>query len=324
MRASALDLILVFGWLGVVSVGGGLGIVPEMHRQLVDVHGWLDARAFADGYAMGQLAPGPNMLAVVFYGYAVAGVFGGLLAAVLTVAPGALASALAGRAWATIEDKPWIAWLRRGLVPVGFGLVAAGVAVLGRDVVVDLPRAAFAVLVALAVATRRAKPAIAVLLAGAGGLLLAILARPHDGATRAPDAAPSATIAEDAAAADPLDEKLRHCPLTVETARSEARDVDDGIEITVRVAGAQQLEELANRVHHLEAYTATNGDAGGRHGTGKGGGHMQNCPIVTQRTIVSGEPIDHGFRIRVRANDASKVDELRAETRRRLSALTPP
>ncbi len=174
-RATPFETLLVFAWIGVVSVGGGLAIVPEMNRELVGVHGWLSAREFADGYAIGQLAPGPNMLAVVFYGYVVAGAFGGLVAAVATIAPGSILAALAGRAWATLENKTFVVRLRRGLVPVGFGLMTAGVAILARDTLSSWPRVALAVLVAAAVGAKRAHPAVAVLLAGTAGVALAVL-----------------------------------------------------------------------------------------------------------------------------------------------------
>jgi hypothetical protein len=97
--------------------------------------------------------------------------------------------------------------------------------------------------------------------------------------------------------------------------------VDDGVELTVHVASATELSELERRVHHIEEFTAKHGQVEGRHGTGKGGGRMRNCPVVTQDTIVHGEPIDLGFRIVVRPNDPSAVADLRVETRKRLEAL---
>jgi hypothetical protein len=143
----------------------------------------------------------------------------------------------------------------------------------------------------------------------------------------APPVASTPAVAQQAAPQtrpDPLDEKLRYCPLTVETAQAEVHDVDGGVELVVHVTGADQVAELEKRVHHLEEFTQKDGKVGGRHGTGKGGGRMQNCPVVTQRTRVEGEKIDLGFRIVVRSLDVADADTLRAETRRRLAALNPP
>ena len=66
-----------FLWLSMICVGGGLGVVPEMQRQVVDRFHWVTAREFLDGYALSQLTPGPNMLVVVFVGYGAHGLIGG-------------------------------------------------------------------------------------------------------------------------------------------------------------------------------------------------------------------------------------------------------
>lgn len=137
--------------------------------------------------------------------------------------------------------------------------------------------------------------------------------------SKAPAPVPSMPAAP-VATSDPLDEKLRHCPLTVPGAQAEVHDVDGGVELLVHVDAAE-LDELTKRVHHIEEFTAKHGQVEGRHGTGKGGGKMQNCPVVTQNTAVEGTAIEGGFRILVRPVDAGDVDSLRAETRRRLAAL---
>jgi chromate transporter len=167
-------VLLVSLWLGVVSFGGGLAIVPEMHRQFVELGGWVTSREFADGYALAQLSPGPNMLCVVFYGYKAAGLAAALLAPVAIVAPGVVMSAICGRAWATLASNVWLVRLRRGLVPVGLGLMAGGVFVVGRTTVTSWPLAAIAVAVTVAVNRKWVHPAIAVVVAGVGGVALGL------------------------------------------------------------------------------------------------------------------------------------------------------
>jgi chromate transporter len=159
-------------WLGVVSFGGGVAVVPEMHRQFVESNHWLGSGEFADGYALAQLAPGPNMLAVVFYGYRTAGLLAALLAPVAVVTPGVVVSAMCGRAWETLVASVWIARLRRGLVPVGLGLMAGGVFVVGRTTISSGPLLLIGVVVAVVVGTKRVHPALAVLAAGLAGALL--------------------------------------------------------------------------------------------------------------------------------------------------------
>jgi chromate transporter len=159
-------------WLGLVSFGGGLAIVPEMHRQLVDTTGWITPREFADGYALAQLSPGPNMLCIAFYGFKASGWFAGLLAPLAIVVPGVTLSAVCGRAWERLARSVWVVRLRRGVVPVGLGLMAGGVFVVGRTTIVDAPMLAIAGVVAIVVTKKWVHPAIAVLGAGVIGVLL--------------------------------------------------------------------------------------------------------------------------------------------------------
>jgi chromate transporter len=167
-------VLLVNLWLGIVSFGGGLAIVPEMHRQFVELNGWVTSREFADGYALAQLSPGPNMLCVVFYGYRAAGLLAALLAPIAIVTPGVTMSAVCGRAWATLASNIWLIRLRRGLVPVGLGLMAGGVFVVGRTTVTSWRLILIGFAVTVAVNRKWVHPALAVLTAGAVGLALGL------------------------------------------------------------------------------------------------------------------------------------------------------
>ena len=141
-----------------------------MHRQFVEAH-WLSEGELADGYAIGQLAPGPNMLAIVFYGYRIAGPLGAVVATLATFRPGIVASAAIGRFMTKHAERPVVSRLRRGLVPVGVGLMIAGVFVLGRSVVTGPLSAILAVAVAVTVGKKWAPPALAVVVSGVIGAL---------------------------------------------------------------------------------------------------------------------------------------------------------
>ena len=145
-------------------------------------------------------------------------------------------------------------------------------------------------------------------------------ARPAQVATTPPVAASS--DAADSGALDPLDEKLRHCPLTVPGVVAELRDIEGGIEVDLRVPSDDAMPELRRRVRHLEEFTSKHGKGTGeRHNTGKGGGWMRDCPVVTRDTTVKGAEIERGFRVVVHAVEPAATDTLRQETRRRMAAL---
>jgi len=44
-----LRLALTFLWLSLLCVGGGLGVIPEMQRQVVERHHWVTTRELVDG-----------------------------------------------------------------------------------------------------------------------------------------------------------------------------------------------------------------------------------------------------------------------------------
>jgi len=123
-----LQVLLTFSILSLVAVGGANSVLPEMHRQLVEIHGWLDDATFAQLYALAQAAPGPNILVASVMGWNIAGV-GGLFAATfgMLVPSALLAWGMAGLTH-RLRGAPWLKPAQGGLVPVAIGLIlAAGI-----------------------------------------------------------------------------------------------------------------------------------------------------------------------------------------------------
>jgi chromate transporter len=62
---SALSAFLVqVALLSFVSIGGVNAAIPELHRQVVEIHHWLSEQQFTDFFAIANAAPGPNLLIV--------------------------------------------------------------------------------------------------------------------------------------------------------------------------------------------------------------------------------------------------------------------
>ena len=174
MIADLARLGWTFLWLSIICVGGGLGVVPEMQRQVVDRFHWLSAREFLDGYALSQLTPGPTMLVVVFVGYGAHGVIGGLVALVAMFLPVSVFAAVIAGHWVSLRQRPWAIVVERALLPVGIGLMTAGVYTLARSGIRDVPAAAIAVVAGLVLWTGRVPAMLVVLAAGAVGWLAAL------------------------------------------------------------------------------------------------------------------------------------------------------
>lgn len=126
------QLAIGFASISLIAVGGGIAVVPEMNRLVVEVHGWMSDARFAQLFALAQAAPGPNVLVVGLIGWQVAGIAGMLIAiSAMTVPSGLLAYGFY-RARARLAGKRWLRLTERGLVPVAVGLILASGLILGQ------------------------------------------------------------------------------------------------------------------------------------------------------------------------------------------------
>jgi chromate transporter len=118
-------LLLLYGQLSLLSFGGGPTVLPEMQRQIVEVHHWMTAADFAALFALAQAAPGPNMLVSTLVGLHVAGLWGALVATLGMIVPSSLLTMAVVGLWDRFRDAPWRKAVQAGLVPVTVGLFLA-------------------------------------------------------------------------------------------------------------------------------------------------------------------------------------------------------
>jgi hypothetical protein len=116
-------------------------------------------------------------------------------------------------------------------------------------------------------------------------------------------------------------EKMRHCPVTLPGVTTELADVDGGLRFALR-ATPEALDEARRRAHALAEFTAGRNKA--KHGGGKGGGFMRNCPILTKDATVLAEDVEGGVRITVTPNDPARLAEFRATARERFERAPLP
>jgi chromate transporter len=123
-------LALIFAELSLLGFGGGNTILPEMQRQVVEIHGWMTAEQFSALFALAQSAPGPNMMIAPLIGWQVAGLAGLTVTTIATFAPSSILIGVVMGLWRRFKDKPWRRVVQDGLVPITVGLVSASAAVL--------------------------------------------------------------------------------------------------------------------------------------------------------------------------------------------------
>jgi chromate transporter len=123
-------LAAVFAQLSLVAIGGVNSVVPDLHRQVVDVHGWMTDADFVALFALAQAAPGPNMLISTLIGWRVAGLAGALVATFSLIGPPAVLAYTVASAWHRFRDRPLRAQIQAGVTPVTVGLVMAAAVLL--------------------------------------------------------------------------------------------------------------------------------------------------------------------------------------------------
>ena len=96
--ADAVSLLLHFGVLSLLAVGGAITVVPDMQRFVVGQQGWLSDAQFTGCVALAQAAPGPNVLFVALIGLG-AGGLAGMVAALAGMLVPSSALALAASRW---------------------------------------------------------------------------------------------------------------------------------------------------------------------------------------------------------------------------------
>jgi chromate transporter len=161
MKADGDTLLLLAGYFATMSllaIGGGNAAVPDMHRLVVEVKGWMTDRQFADMFAIAQVTPGPNVLIVTMIGYHVAGLAGALVTTVAMCGPTCVFAYVMGRVWDRFRQARWRLIIQAGMLPISIGLIAATALVVTRATAVSLGAVAVVVLTAAVTYRLRLNP----------------------------------------------------------------------------------------------------------------------------------------------------------------------
>jgi chromate transporter len=125
-----VELALYFALLSLVSVGGMPSVMPEMQRYVVDVKGWLTPGEFIQAFAVGQAAPGPNVLISSLIGWKVAGLGGAFVALLAFCFPAAIIAWFVAELWDRFKDSPWRLAMQRAIAPIVVAMILSGGVVL--------------------------------------------------------------------------------------------------------------------------------------------------------------------------------------------------
>ena len=163
-------LAVQFSIMSLLALGGANAVVPEMHRQAVELRGWMNEREFTDMFAISQAAPGPNVMLVTLIGYHVAGVAGAVVTTLAMCGPTAVLAHFLGRTWDRFRNARWRVAVQAGVVPISVGLVGASAIVLTRAADQSWPAVLITVATAITAYWSRWNPLWLIGIAGLAGL----------------------------------------------------------------------------------------------------------------------------------------------------------
>lgn len=153
-----IDLFLTFARLSLIAIGGLNTVIPELYRQVVEIHGWVTGAELGDLIALAQASPGPNGLVVSLVGWRVAGFWGFMAATVGVTIPPALLAFFLSRVRRRLAGSRLVKAAQDGLVPIVVGLTLASGFVTALATDDTLVEVAMTVVVSLLVWRTRLNP----------------------------------------------------------------------------------------------------------------------------------------------------------------------
>src|SRR5882757_513512 len=127
------EVFLYFLFLGFVNVGGPVAQITMMFNHMVEKRQWLTKDRFVKIMAFCHMLPGPEALQLAIYvGYLKRKLWGGVLAGVTFILPGAIAMIVLSWLYVHYGKLPQVTDALYVLKPAVLGIIAAGIIKLGR------------------------------------------------------------------------------------------------------------------------------------------------------------------------------------------------
>src|SRR5216117_3186626 len=127
------EVFLYFLFLGFVNVGGPVAQITMMYNHMVERRKWLTEDRFVKIMAFCHMLPGPEALQLAIYvGYLKRKLWGGILAGLTFILPGAIAMVILSWLYVKYGALPEVTNALYVLKPAVLGIIAAGIIKLGR------------------------------------------------------------------------------------------------------------------------------------------------------------------------------------------------
>ena len=105
----ALLMLLYFIKIGAFTFGSGWSIIAQMEREFVDERGWMTKSDLLELIAVGKSLPGIMVVNItLLFGYQMAGVLGGICAAIGLCIPAVVTLTIVTAIYDAIKDNYWV------------------------------------------------------------------------------------------------------------------------------------------------------------------------------------------------------------------------
>ncbi len=111
----AMELFWIFFKIGAVIFGGGYAAIPFIKSEVCVYRDWLTQKEFLDGFALGQITPGPVAITATFVGYKVMGIFGAIISTIAIFLPSFIMLMLLVRIYKRIEKNKYVQSFLNGI-----------------------------------------------------------------------------------------------------------------------------------------------------------------------------------------------------------------
>src|SRR5213595_4328427 len=127
------EVFLYFLFLGFINIGGPVAQITMMFNHMVEKRQWLSKDRFVKIMAFCHMLPGPEALQLAIYvGYLKRKVWGGILAGLTFILPGAAVMIILSWLYVKYGQFPQVTNALYVLKPADLGIIAAGIIKLGR------------------------------------------------------------------------------------------------------------------------------------------------------------------------------------------------
>lgn len=168
-----IRLFLSFFKIGLFSFGGGLAMLPLIQQETVQRLSWLTQQEFLDAIAIAQVTPGPIALNVATYsGYRVAGMAGSLFATIGVSMPSFLICLTLAILFQRVRGHDAYQNVLEIIKLVAVALILSTAVLLWPDSIGDVPDLMVFGMAFWLFNLQRINPALIIVLAGLGGLLM--------------------------------------------------------------------------------------------------------------------------------------------------------